>query len=103
MIGRIFRPAYLEDHLDFPFAAHWLTTGPSEPEQVQVIGMADCRTDILVEIQYRDGDLEDVFSVPLVELEPLDKTAQRAQALGDWQYWLGQGHELIDPDEYEEY
>ena len=97
--------AYLEDHLDFPFAAHWLT-GPSKSETVQVIGMADaedCRTDILVEIKYRDGDLEDVLSVPLVELEPLDKNAQRAQALSDWQYWLDQGNRLIDPDEYAEY
>ena len=35
--------AYLNDHLDFPFAAHWLTTGPSEPEQVQVISIGRCR------------------------------------------------------------
>jgi len=98
--------AYLDDHLDFPFAAYWLTTGSSEPEQVQVIGMADpedCRTDILVEIKYRDGDLEDVISVPLVELETVEKNTQRAQALDDWLYWLDQGNELIDPDEYEEY
>lgn len=98
--------AYLEDHLDFPFVANWLTTGASKPEQVEVIGMADaedCRTDILVEVKYRDGDLEDVFSVPLVALEPLDKTAQRVQTLGDWQYWLDQGNGLMDPDEYEEY
>ena len=98
--------AYLDDHLDFPFAAYRLTTGPADPEQVQVIGMADaedCRTDILVEIKYSDGDLEDVISVPLVELEAVDKNTQQAQALGDWLYWLGQGNVLIDPDEHEEY
>jgi hypothetical protein len=98
--------AYLADYLDFPFAAHWLTTGPSALDQVQVIGMADsedCQTDILVEVRYRDGDLEDVFSIPLAELEPVDKNALRAEAMGDWQYWLDQGNGLVDPNEYEEY
>ena len=29
--------------------------------------------------------------------------ASPSQATGDWHYWLEQGNQLIDPDEYDEY
>ena len=101
---------YLGDRLEFPFAAKWKPSDAvgslGEPETVQVIGMADaeeCKTDILVDIEYREQDVTDVFSVPLAEIEAIESGDDRSQAIGDWQYWLNQGNELIDPDEYEEY
>lgn len=109
---------YLADRLNFPFAAQRTSSAVSsssaQSERVRVIGMADeadCKTDILVSIEYREQDLTvtDVFAVPLAEIEPLelddteDLDAARSQAIEDWQYWLAQGNELIDPDAYEEY
>ncbi len=96
---------YLQDRLDFPFKAEWFTAGKSRSEIVQVVGMADeeeCKTDMLVEIKYRDGDLEDVFSAPLNEIEPLGDHTKREEAIGDWRYWLDHGGCLTDPDEYED-
>lgn len=97
---------YLEDKLAFPFAAKWLTGKTSTNDIVQVQGMAseeECKTDMLVEIEYSDGELKDVFTVPLADIQPVENEHERMQAFGDWQYWLEQGNELIDPDEYEEY
>lgn len=97
---------YLEDRLDFPFEAVWLGSGQSKAEIVQAISMTEeeeCRTDMLVEIKYRDGEVEDVFTVPLVDLQPTDESASRVEAIEDWRYWLDQGNQLSDPDEYEEY
>ena len=97
---------YLERKLDFPFTAEWFAGGRSKTAQVEVIDMADedaCKTNMLVEIKYRDGDLEDVFTVPLLEIKLLGDHAEREEAITDWQYWLDQGGGLIDPDEYEEY
>ena len=87
---------YLADRLNFPFAAKRklssVSCSSANLETVQVIGMADeadCKTDILVNIEYREQDLTDVFSVPLAELEPLDENdVERSQAIEDWQYWL---------------
>ena len=101
---------YLEDKLAFPFEAQWSTTTPftkvSKSGTVQVVGMADsedCQTDMLVEIEYRDGDQTDVFSVPLEEIQPSKSNTTRAQAIEDWRHWLDQGNWLVNPDEEEEY
>lgn len=98
---------YLEDRLDFPFRAKWLATGHLKPDTVQVIGMASedkCKTDILVEIERPDEEeLTVVLSVPLVEVEPVEERGERSQAIEDWQYWLDQGNQLVDPDELEAY
>ena len=63
----------------------------------------ECKTDMLIEIRYRDGEGEDMFTVPLLNLQPTDEGASRMEAIGDWRYWLDQGNQLMDPDEYEEY
>ncbi len=101
---------YLEDQLDFPFEAQWSTATPStkfsKPETVQAVGMADaedCKTDILVEIEYRDGAQTDMCSVPLTEIQLLESDTTRARAIEDWQYWIDQGNRLVNPDEEEEY
>ncbi len=97
---------YLEDRLNFPFEAAWLGTGHSKAEIVEAISMAEeeeCKTDMLIEIRYRDGKDEDVFTVPLLDLQPTDEGASRMEAIEDWRYWLDQGNRLIDPDECEEY
>ncbi|MGC1307370.1 MAG: calcium-binding protein [Phormidesmis sp.] len=97
---------YLEDRLNFPFESAWLGTGHSKPEIVEAISMAgeeECKTDMLIEIRYRDGEDEDVFTVPLSDLQPTDEGASRMEAIEDWRYWLDQGNRLIDPNECEEY
>ncbi len=97
---------YLADRLDFPFQAKWLAAGASKPKTVQVVGMAsedECKTDILVEIERLDEGLTDVLLVPLLELEPVEEKAERSQAIEDWRYWLDQGNQLVDPDEFEAY
>ena len=98
---------YLEDRLDFPFQAKWLATGASKPKIVQVIGMAsedECKTDILAEVERPDEEeLTVVLSVPLAEIEPVEGRVGRSQAIKDWQYWLAQGNQLTDPDEFEAY
>lgn len=97
---------YLEDRLDFPFEAAWLGVSESKAEIVQAISMAEaeeCKINMLVEIEYRDGEGKDVFTVPLVDLQPTDEDALRVEAIEDWRYWLDQGNQLIDPDGYEVY
>ena len=96
---------YLEKWLAFPFDAERCVPGQSQAATVRAIGMADeeeCKTDMLVEIEYREGDLVDTFTIPLAELEPLSNEGKRKEALEDWRYWLGQGHSLPDPDEYDD-
>ena len=86
---------YLEDRLNFPFEAAWLGTGHSKAEIVEAISMAEeeeCKTDMLIEIRYRDGEDEDVFTVPLLDLQPTDEGALRMEAIEDWRYWLAQGN-----------
>ena len=62
----------------------------------------ECKTDMLVEIEYREGDLVDTLTIPLVELEPLSNEGKREEALEDWRYWLGRGNRLPDPDDYDD-
>ncbi len=85
---------YLDNCWDEPFQARLITKGnrrnPQKWQQVEVLGMAseeDCRRDMLAEIRLQEGDLEDVLTAPLVDLDPLDANDTIQQAIGDWQYW----------------
>ncbi len=46
----------------------------------------DCTTDMLIEIEYRDGSQTDVFAVPLIEIQLSEGDTTRSQAIQDWQY-----------------
>lgn len=97
---------YLENKLAFPFRAVWLRFGQSKVEIIQAISMAaaeECKTNMLVEIEYRDGEIKDVFTVPLADLQPTDEGDSWVEAIEDWRYWLDRGNQLIDPNEYDEY
>jgi hypothetical protein len=91
---------YLEDHLNFPFAAEW------DGEIVKVLSMSseeDCGQDMIVEVRIQEGGEEDEFSVPLKNLNPIDIDEATAEAIADWNYWLNQGNSLElteDDDDY---
>ena len=87
---------YLEDRLNFPFAAKWLT-GNGDSEVVKVVGMPiedDCLEDMLVEVAYQEDGVEDVFTLSLREIQPLTEDAATQEAIADWHYWLARGYEF---------
>ena len=88
---------YLADNLSFPFKARCVATRPISPlvegEEVQVRGMApleECSREMFVEISWRDRG----FAVPLSQLEALGVVGGTREAVEDWHYWVGMGHEM---------
>ena len=89
---------YLQENLRFPFTAACDAKRPISPlrkgDEVEVIGMApedECGREMLVMIRWEKGGL----AVPLSQLrvpEPID--AATRQAVEDWAYWVGMGHEF---------
>ena len=83
---------YLDNQLNFPFKAKWLSGGSqSEGEEVEVLEMSpeeDCQKEMFVEVLYRDGDAEDVLSVPLDDIEAINPEPQTQEAIADWHYWV---------------
>jgi hypothetical protein len=87
---------YLEDNLDFPFPAVW---NSSEVKVVEMSPEEDCEREMFVEVLFREGDLEDLFSVRLSDLKIGEVDAKTAEALADWNYWLGMGYDFSDEDD----
>lgn len=98
---------YLDNRLKFPFKAIWISdrhispTGEEEieGEEVEVVGMSsedDCQTEMFVEVTYTEDKVEDTFSVPLAEIEPLEVDNKTQEAITDWYYWIDQGYEFGD-------
>ncbi|OAB60259.1 hypothetical protein AY599_24240 [Leptolyngbya valderiana BDU 20041] len=94
---------YLDDRLDFPFSAQWITQGnrdnPQKLDIVEVVAMAaeeECMGEMYVEIRYAEDTEEDEFSVPLSEIRCLedDDNLERRQCIEDWHYWVDMGYEL---------
>lgn len=88
---------YLDDLIQFPFAAKCNTHRPTSllkvADSVQVLGMADedtCLNEMFVNISWDDGTL----SVPLSQLDPVDANDKTIQAIGDWHYWMAMGYEF---------
>lgn len=88
---------YLNDTLNFPFKATCVSEKKSSPlkkdERVEVIGMAevdDCLHDMLVEIEWKDG--EETLTVPLSQLEANSVDEQSQELIEDWQYWVARGY-----------
>ena len=89
---------YLEENLEFPFAAKCIAVRAISPleigDEVEVIGMppeAECEHEMFVTIaQGRKG-----LAVPLSQLEVANSVSDETlQAVEDWHYWLAQGYEF---------
>jgi len=62
-------------------------------EEVKVLGMApeeECEREMFVWIERAKQRI----AVPLAQLRPLSKDQETQEAVGDWLYWVDQGHEL---------
>jgi hypothetical protein len=88
---------YLEERLGFPFRARCIAERITSPlrlgAKVEVVGMApvnECDHEMLVLIQLAGRPL----AVPLAQLDGIAVDEETNQAIGDWHYWLGRGHEL---------
>jgi hypothetical protein len=88
---------YLEERLGFPFRATCIAERITSPlrlgAKVEVVGMApvnECDHEMLVLIQLEGRPL----AVPLAQLDGVAVDEETNQAIGDWHYWLGRGHEL---------
>ena len=63
----------------------------SKGETVRFLRMVPedaCCTDILVMIRWHGRNI----AVPLSQLAAINVDQSTAQAIGDWQYWVGQGY-----------
>jgi hypothetical protein len=86
---------YLEDHLEFPFAAECIARRAISPlrpkDKVEVTGMApdeECEHEMFVMIRWE----KDGLAVPLSQLKPIDADDPTQQAVGDWHYWVKMGY-----------
>jgi hypothetical protein len=90
---------YLDNHLNFPFKALWTSrrrTSSLTSETVEVVGMSPeeyCSEEMFVELLYKEGTVEDTFSVPLCDIEAIDADPTQA-AIADWHYWVDQGYQF---------
>jgi len=88
---------YLDDHLEFPFAAKCIATRSISPlktgEEVEVVGMApedECEHEMFVTVRWEKRK----FCVPLSQLDGLKVSKETKEAIGDWFYWLARGYEF---------
>lgn len=88
---------YLENKLGFPFRAKCIASKITSPlkkgEDVEVLGIASedaCAKDMLVLVRWQGRKL----AVPLVQLTAVNPDDSTVEAIGDWQYWVAQGHQF---------
>lgn len=86
---------YLEDRLEFPFAAKCIATRSISPlkigEVVEVVGMPpedDCEREMFVAIRWEKRK----FGVPLSQLEGIKVSKETKEAVEDWRYWVSMGY-----------
>jgi hypothetical protein len=86
---------YLGDKIRFPFQANCIAPKVVSPlrkgDTVEVRGMAAedaCSADMLVLIRWQGRKI----AVPLSQLAAIDPDESPAEAIGDWHYWVAQGH-----------
>jgi len=86
---------YLQDTMHFPFEAECVAERRVSPlksgERVQVKGMTaedDCMKEMFAEIEWSGR----TFSVPLIQLRPIDVDAATQEAVDDWKYWTDRGY-----------
>jgi hypothetical protein len=88
---------YLKNRIRFPFEAKRISTDVVSPlrkgESVEVIRMAaedSCARDIFLLVRWRGRKM----AAPLSQLIPIHPGESTAEAIGDWQYWIGRGYVL---------
>jgi hypothetical protein len=89
---------YLEDTLQFPFAATCVTKRAISPlrvkDEVEVIGMPgeeECEHEMFVTIRWDKEGL----AVPLSQLKPINATEEQTKkAVEDWHYWVQMGYKF---------
>lgn len=88
---------YLEDRLEFPFAAKCSATRSISPlkvgEVAEVVGMApedECEREMFVAIRWEKRK----FGVPLSQLEGIKTSKETKEAIEDWRYWVARGYEF---------
>jgi len=86
---------YLEEHLQFPFAASCILKRATSPlrlrDKVEVLGMPledECEHEVFVMIRWD----KDRLAVPLSQLRPVDVDHETLQAVEDWHYWVKKGY-----------
>ena len=86
---------YLNDRIRFPVQAKCITTKVVSPlrkgEIVEVQRMAPedaCSADMLVLIRWQGRTM----AAPLSQLTAIEPDESTAEAIGDWHYWVAQGH-----------
>ncbi len=53
-----------------------------------------CSEEMFVELLYKEGTVEDTFSVPLCDIEAIDADPKTQAAIADWHYWVDQGYQF---------
>ncbi|MGK7878487.1 MAG: calcium-binding protein [Crocosphaera sp.] len=89
---------YVEDNLNVPFQAIW------DGEKVEVVAMSDedeCEQEMKVDIRYTEEHNQDVFSVSLSEIDPVDTDETTTEAVNDWKYWVERGYDFSDGEDDE--
>lgn len=89
---------YLEDKLEFPFAARCVAARKGSPlkvgETVEVTGMApedDCMRSMHVLVRLPSIPKR-TFAVRLDQLQPLKVSVSTREAVADWRYWVVRGY-----------
>ncbi|NJM17966.1 MAG: calcium-binding protein [Richelia sp. SM1_7_0] len=88
---------YLEDKLQFPFKAKWVNRQRPQGKEVEVVEMSpsdECMRSMFVEVRYREGEVDDIFSARLEDIHPIAVDEETAEAIADWHYWVDMGYEF---------
>lgn len=87
---------YLESNLSFPFRARCIAERLTSPlrigDEVDVLGMApedECDHEMFVVMRWEQREL----AVPLAQLATNADDDDTRQAVEDWAYWVGRGHD----------
>ncbi|MGB3638906.1 MAG: calcium-binding protein [Rivularia sp. (in: cyanobacteria)] len=88
---------YLEDKLQFPFKARWVNRQRPQGKEIEVVEMSpedECMRSMFVEVRYREGEVDDIFSARLEDIHPIEVDEETAEAIVDWHYWIDMGYEF---------
>src|SRR4051794_2977063 len=88
---------YLEEKLNAPIRARCVEEREVSPlsvgDEVEVVGMPperECEREMFVSIRWGKRNL----AVPLAQLEVIEADDETREAVEDWHYWVGMGHEF---------
>jgi hypothetical protein len=88
---------YLQDKLQFPFKAKWENRQRPQGKEIEVVEMSpedECMRSMFVEVRYREGEVDDIFSARLEDIHPIEVDEETAEAIADWHYWIDMGYEF---------